>query len=143
MLHRATPADLEVLLALVREFAEVGQHPFDEGRARRALAPLLESDRHGVAWLLGAAPLPLGYAVLTWGYSLESGGREGLVDELYVRDRGRGVGTAALAAVVEAARAEGLSRLFLETESHNTAARRFYGRLGFEADDSVWMSRWL
>jgi len=31
--------------------------------------------------------------------------------------------------------------MFLETETHNERARRFYSRQGFEADDSIWMSR--
>lgn len=33
--------------------------------------------------------------------------------------------------------------MFLETESPNEGARRFYRRHGFEADDSTWMSREL
>lgn len=28
---------------------------------------------------------PLGYAIVTWGYSLESGGREALLDEIYLK----------------------------------------------------------
>lgn len=140
MLRRAGPADLDQLVQLVREFCAVDRHPFDEARVRAALAPLLADDRHGVVWLIGDAA---GYAVVTWGYSIESGGREGLLDEVFVRERGRGTGRLALDAVIEACRAEGVRRLFLETEAHNVHARRFYARNGFDADDSVWMSRWL
>ena len=147
MLRRARPADLDEHVQLVREFYDVDRHPFDEAHVRGALAPLLEGDRHGVVWLfddqaVGDGP-PAGYAVVTWGYSIESGGREGLLDEVFVRQRGRGTGERALAAMVEACRAAGVRRLFLETEARNLDARRFYARNGFDADDSVWMSRWL
>jgi GNAT superfamily N-acetyltransferase len=140
MLRRAGPADLDQLVQLVREFYEVDGHRFDEAHVRGALPALLDDDRHGVVWLIGE---DAGYAVVTWGYSIESGGREGLVDEVFVRERGRGTGRLALAAIVEACRAEGIRRLFLETEAANAAARRFYARCGFDEDDSVWMSRWL
>ena len=85
--------------------------------------------------------VPDGYGVITWGYSLESGGREALLDELYVRHRGAGVGTAALPAMIEAARAAGASRVFLETEAHNTRVRTFYAHLGFQTEESVWMCK--
>ena len=95
-------------------------------------------------WLIGhddAASDVDGYGVMTWGYSLESGGREALVDELYVRHRGAGVGAAALNEMLASAAAAGARRVFLETERHNTRVRSFYARLGFQTDDSVWMSR--
>jgi hypothetical protein len=34
-------------------------------------------------------------------------------------------------------------KMFLETERHNDRARTFYARQGFDADDSIWMSRSL
>jgi hypothetical protein len=33
--------------------------------------------------------------------------------------------------------------VFLETEAHNERVRSFYARCGFEAEESVWMSRSL
>ncbi|MPY95012.1 MAG: GNAT family N-acetyltransferase [Acidimicrobiia bacterium] len=146
MLRRAVPEDLDALVRLVEEFYEVDRYPFDEALVRGALLGLLEGDEHGVAWLVvgpGCADEALGYAVVTWGYSIESGGREGLVDEFFVRERNGGVGSAALVSVLEACRAYGPRRLFLETEARNDAARRFYARHGFDADDSIWMSRTL
>ena len=42
--------------------------------------------------------IAVGYLVLTLGYSLEYGGRDAFIDEVYIRSsyRGRGIGTAAL-----------------------------------------------
>jgi GNAT superfamily N-acetyltransferase len=140
-LVRATPADLPLLLELVQEFCAVDRHPYDEARLRECLTPLLESDRYGVVWKLGEPTV--GYAVVTWGYSLESGGPEALIDEIYLRERGKGLGSVALAAIVDDCRARGFKRMFLETEAHNARVRRFYARAGFEVDDSTWMSRHL
>ncbi|WP_432824496.1 N-acetyltransferase family protein [Dactylosporangium sp. CA-092794] len=140
--YRATAGDLAALLPLVREFCAVDRHEFDEERVTRALRPLLAGDAHGQVWLVGgAASGPVGYAVVTWGWSLESGGREALLDEIYVRDRGNGLGGALLRRTISAATEAGAAAMFLETEAHNDRVRTFYARHGFEAEDSVWMSR--
>ena len=44
-------------------------------------------------------------------------------------------------ALFEELRGRGVIKMFLETERHNARARTFYARQGFEADDSIWMSR--
>lgn len=138
VIRRAVPTDLPALLPLVREFYEVDGHVYDEDVVTSALEPLLRDDRFGQVWLFET-----GYVVLTWGYSLESGGRDALLDEFFVRDRGGGVGGAVVAALVERARAAGARKVFLETEDRNEAARRFYRRHGFADEASTWLSREL
>lgn len=133
--------DFDVLVALIREFYAVDGHVYDPARVRASLPALLESDRYGAVWKVGDPAV--GYVIMTWGYSLESGGREALVDEFYLRERGRGLGTAVMQQVLEDCRGRGFTRVFLETERANTRVRGFYQRLGFEEDDSVWMSQWL
>ncbi|WP_238019692.1 GNAT family N-acetyltransferase [Dactylosporangium sp. AC04546] len=141
--RRAEPSDLPSLLPLTREFCEADQHDYDEARIVRALAPLLHDDTHGQVWVVTSPSDPSalsGYAVVTWGWSLESGGREALLDEIYVRDRGNGVGEVLLRHAMGAAAAASASTMFLETEAHNARVRRFYARLGFAEESSVWMS---
>ncbi len=135
-IRRAGPDDLETVLALHEQFCAVDHHPFDAVRATAGFAPLLGDDRHGVVWITERA-----YAVVTWGWSIEAGGAEGLLDEIYVDDRGRGTGTALIGHLLADAKARGLARVFLETESSNERVRALYARLGFVVDDSVWMSR--
>ncbi|MFG2045318.1 GNAT family N-acetyltransferase [Dactylosporangium sp. NPDC048998] len=139
--YRAGPDDLDALLALVREFCAADRHDFDAERVTRALRPLLAGDEHGQVWLAGGGGPPIGYAVVTWGWSLESGGREALLDEIYVRERGRGLGGELLRRAVSAAAEAGASTMFLETEAHNERVRTFYARHGFETEDSIWMCR--
>lgn len=140
-LRRAAGPDLDVLVPLVAEFYRLDRHTFDEAAVCRALAPLLAGDDAGQVWLiLTPAGVVDGYAVLTWGYSLESGGREGLVDELYLRGRNAGLGGRALEELLHQARRAGCRVVFLETEAHNARVRRFYARHGFAIEESVWMS---
>lgn len=138
MIRRADPDDREVLLELITEFYEVDGHPYDRETVLAGLVPLLESDDYGVVLITEGA-----YAVLVWSYSLESGGRDALLDEIYVRDRGRGTGRELMDRVFAEMRERGLSGVFLETEPHNDSARAFYSRFGFEVEDSVWMSAHL
>jgi GNAT superfamily N-acetyltransferase len=138
VIRRGHPKDLAVLVDLHREFGDADGHPFDERRATDAFVPLLHDDRHGVVWIIEPAH---GYAVVTWGWSIEAGGAEAVLDEIYVRDRGSGTGATLLAHLIDDARQRGLARIFLETESHNDRVRTFYQRHGFVTDDSIWMSR--
>ena len=141
LVRRADPADLDALLPLVAEFCAVDGHEFAPARVGSALRPLLADDGLGQVWVLADDGGLGGYAVVTWGWSLEAGGREALLDELYVRERNQGNGALLLEAAAVGSRAAGASRLFLETESANAAVRRFYARHGFAAEESVWMQR--
>jgi ribosomal protein S18 acetylase RimI-like enzyme len=74
----------------------------------------------------------IGYVVLTWSFSLESGGLDGYIDELFLEPevRGRGIGTRVLAQAVLEARRRGCLRLCLEVE-HGNPAINLYRRAGF------------
>ncbi len=138
--RRARPDDMETLLVLVAEYCEADGHVFDPAGARVALEPLLDGDTVGTAWIIDEDD---GYVVVTWGWSIEIGGFEVVLDEIYVRTRGRGKGCAALQVVEDDCRRRGAKRIFLETESANERARKLYARHGFTADDSIWMSKEL
>lgn len=74
-----------------------------------------------------------------WSNSIESGGPDALLDEIYVRERGRGTGRQLMEGLFREVRDRGMSRVFLETEHDNERARRFYASIGFEIEDSIWM----
>lgn len=135
-----TADDLEVLLVLGRRYCEADGHEFDEARARRAFAGLLAQPRWGTVLLAELDGTVVGYAVVTVGYSIESGGVEALLDEVYLDIRSQGLGSILLDHVLAEARRRGAQRLFLETEAPNERARAFYRRHGFHQDDSIWLS---
>ena len=139
--RRATPADLEPLLGLIAEFYDVDHHPYDRAHVEPALLPLLIDDSLGQVWVLDEGEDRLtGYVMVTWSWSVESGGRDCILDEIFVQEQGAGQGSRLLAHALRAARAFGARAVFLETEAPNDAARRFYARHGFVVEDSVWMS---
>jgi GNAT superfamily N-acetyltransferase len=137
VIRRAGMNDLDALVAMHRTFCELDQHPFDEQRALVAFTGLLTDDDRGVVWIVDR---PAAYAVVTWGWSIEAGGLEAVLDEVFVSEPGVGTGGRLIDHLVDDGRRRGLARIFLETESHNTRARRLYTRHGFVEDDSIWMS---
>lgn len=137
--RRATAADQVRLLELVDEFCAYEGYRRSAAHTLGALAPLLADDQLGQVWVVEGGGEIAGYAVLTWGWGLETGGREGLLDELYVSERNRGLGSELMDRVLTEARLARCRAVFLETEAPNEATRRFYLRHGFAAEDSIWM----
>ena len=110
--------------------------PFDRRRALVAFSGLLTDDDRGVVWVVDRPPA---YAVVTWGWSIEAGGLEGVLDEVFVSEPGGGIGAQLIDHLVGDGRRRGLARIFLETETHNERARRLYARHSFVEDDWIWM----
>jgi ribosomal protein S18 acetylase RimI-like enzyme len=135
-IRRARPSDAAALVEMQREFYAEDRIEHAPANAR-ALQRMLRSPQVGVIWILESAARrarsPIGYLVLTLGYSLERGGRDSFIDELYVRpaSRGRGLGARAVATAEAAARRLGVRAVHLEVDTGNDRARRLYERSGF------------
>ncbi|MEZ5409649.1 MAG: GNAT family N-acetyltransferase [Acidimicrobiales bacterium] len=134
------PDDLDVLVELGRRYCEADGHDFHEARTRQAFARLMAEPRWGTVLVAELDSAAVGYAVVTSGYSIESGGPDALLDEIYLDVRGEGLGSTLLQRVLDEARRWGASRLFLETEAANERARAFYLRHRFHQEDSIWLS---
>ena len=76
----------------------------------------------------------VGFAALSFLWTLEHGGRAAWLDELYVvpQRRGRGIGRALLSAAYGIAREAGAIALDLEIEKGHARAASLYRREGFE-----------
>lgn len=139
--RRAHSGDRWRLQELIAQFYVIDGHPYDDKKVSAGLDPLLRDDEHGQVWVLDEGTTLAGYAIVTWSWSLESGGRDCMLDEIFVARQGGGLGAALLQRVLTEARDAGATSMFLETEAPNDGARNFYGRHGFAAEDSIWMSR--
>ena len=137
--------DRDLLLSLMRGLYDAEHIAFDEARAARTLDGLLAEPALGGVWMIERESRPVGYAVLTLGYSLEFGGRFAVLDELFVREehRGTGVGRQALARIEEICRGLGLEAVRLEVERTNRVAQELYRKTGYEAHDRDLMTLWL
>ncbi|MGH8082034.1 MAG: GNAT family N-acetyltransferase [Lysobacter sp.] len=141
----ATDADLPRLLPVLRDFYQVEHLPWNEPTLRRALNALIGDPDAGRLRLIVRDGEIVGYFVLGFCFSLEFGGRFGLLDELFVRPAHRGGGLAkrALAEVEALCRAEGLDALRLEVNDDNAHARGIYERAGYAAHPRRLMTLWL
>ncbi|WP_425039136.1 GNAT family N-acetyltransferase [Primorskyibacter sp. S187A] len=133
----ARPEHLERLVAMSGAFAEEMELPSDPDQRGAALLPLLEGSPHGAAYLIGPARAPVGYLVVSFGWSLEFGGLDGFIDEIYIRPavRGRGMATEVLIALPKALAGAGLRALHLEVDKTDTKTQRLYAKVGFALRD--------
>ncbi len=139
--RRAVAADVPALLALQQQFYAAEGYPYDRFVMERGMRQLLADESLGRLFVMGE-PLA-GYLVLSFGFSLEFGGRDAFVDELYVAEasRGRGLGTLGLRIAEEACREAGIGALHLEVEHANPRARALYERSGYKSHDRHLMTR--
>jgi len=129
----ATLTDLATLLSMQRTFYEHEGYPHAAAAHERAMRELLGDPRFGRIVLMERDGAAAGYLVVTFGFSLEFGGRDAFVDELFVlpHARGLGLGTQALAIAEEVCRDAGIHALHLEVEFTNEPAKRLYARTGY------------
>jgi GNAT superfamily N-acetyltransferase len=141
----ADDGDIEILLAMMREFYAQDGLRFDESAARCALQGLVHRPDLGRVFLILEEGEVAGYDVLTFGYSLEFHGRDAFVDEIYLHDeyRGKGIGKRALEFLSAVCAESGVRALHLEVERHNTNAQQVYRKFGFEDHDRYLMTKWI
>lgn len=129
--------ELPALMEMLRRFYAEDRIPLDAPRVRRGLDQLLADASLGVVLFAEAQGVRVGYLVLGWCFSIEQRGRHVLLDELYLEPaaRGRGLGSAMLAAACDWARDHGASVVRLEVNRHNPRAKALYLRHGFRDED--------
>lgn len=145
-LHLASPEDLPRLLPLVAAFHEHQGFNTSPEHQHNAIVPLLEGSPHGAIWLIGPRRAPVGYVVVSFGWSVEYGGMDAIVDEIFVRSAvsKRGMGSDALNGLSKALKEGGIKALHLEADQGNETLKRFYQRCKFETREGyAYMSREL
>ena len=77
------------------------------------------------------------------GYSIEYGGRDAFIDEVYIRAayRGQGIGRQAMMFAETQCRALGVRALHLEVARDNTNAHALYRKVGFVDHDRYLMTK--
>jgi GNAT superfamily N-acetyltransferase len=116
------PGDYDSIVPLVRAFYEIDRHPFDEDLVESGLRPLLEDDPPGFVLVAEEDDEIIAYAVVTWGWAIESGGRDALLDEIYVADRSRGIGAEMMYRIMNRSREAGVAGCS-SRQSHTTGRR--------------------
>lgn len=118
---------------MMETFCLLFGYPFDRVMRQNLIRQLLEHPSQGSLWLIDHDNQPVGYAVLTYGFAFEFGGKTALVDELFIEEahRGAGRGRRALRGILQLAEPLGVSTVLLQTEQYNAHARQLYESIGF------------
>lgn len=142
LLHLAGGEDLERLLPMVARYHEGEGIEMSEDVRAAALTPVLSGSPLGAVWFIGPKMAPVGYVAVSFGWSIEMGGMDAFIDELWVREkvRGRGMASEALTALIPALESAGVKALHLEVADGNPA-ERIYKRAGFKRRTFTLMTR--
>ena len=129
----ASVADEQTFLPMMEELWAHEGIPFGAAAVQKALAVLFSDPGLGRIWLTLVEDVVAGYAMGTWGFSTEQGGRFLLLDELFVLPafRRKGVGAATLAFVEQEAERDGAGAVRIEVSVANGPARELYRAAGF------------
>lgn len=132
-LQLASHNNLQQLLTLVKDFHQFEGVKIGSAALQQSLHRLLSDTSLGRIWLICADSQSVGYIALTFGYSLEFGGKDAFIDELYIQPefRGLGLGTQTLRQIQQEARMLNIQALHLEVARHNTKAKRLYTQVNF------------
>ncbi|BDU17120.1 GNAT family N-acetyltransferase [Lysobacter auxotrophicus] len=130
---------------MVRQFHSDERIEWNEPGVRSAMQALIGDAANGKLVLMELDGELAGYLVVGFCFSLEFGGRFGLLDELYVlpAHRGGGIGKRALEEVESLCIAAGLECVRLEVSDDNEHAREIYRRRGYTLHPRRLMSKRL
>ncbi len=134
LLRRALAEDQQLVLHFLSDFYSESSFELDKAKAARAIESLIATPHYGILFVIDVEGRPAGYTALTFGFSLEFNGLDGIIDDLYLAPsfRDKGIGSQVVELVLEAAREEGLNAVHLEVEHSNKRAQKVYFRAGFK-----------
>jgi ribosomal protein S18 acetylase RimI-like enzyme len=141
----ATTGHGELLQQLVQRYFTHDHIPYDEQEVRAGLMQLLQDGNLGRAWIILKDGEAVGYAVLSFHFDHELGGRTGIMTDLYLEPahRKQGLGTEAMHFIEAQAAGFGLRALELQVERSNFAAQALYRKMGFVTFDRMPMAKRL
>ena len=128
--------DLPQLVALLGIlFSQESEFTPDDAKQRHALEMILSDPSAGRVYVARDASRVVAMASLLYTISTAEGGVAALFEDLIVLPgyRGRGVASSLVKFMIQKARAQGVLRLTLLTDSQNNRAQSLYLKLGFAA----------
>ncbi len=130
---------------MMADFNELERIAWHRSQSESALRKLISDNSLGHALIAESEGKTCGYAVITYGYDLEFGGRDAFITELYLQGavRGRGLGTVFLREIEKIAKDNGVLALHLMVYPDNLPAVSLYRRAGFIETPRVGMSKVL
>lgn len=130
--EKAKSADISALVELMAEFYAESNYALDRAWAAESFAKLLQSADRGSVWIARRGIELAGYVVLTVRHSMEFGGLDAFIDDLFVRPQFRrlGVGKSLLHAIFGECRERSVLAVHVEVGHENQAAGTLYKAFG-------------
>lgn len=124
---------IEHLLIMMQAYYRYDQLDFEKEKARQAVLQLLAEDHYGRIWLISFDDLLVGYLAVTFGFSLEFGGKDAFIDEFFIQEehRNQGIGKGVLQLAEQILKQQQVQALHLEVNAEHEAAKHFYIAQGF------------
>ncbi len=128
----ASLADIPLLLEMMAEFYAESDYPLDRQWAANSFATIIDRPDFGSVWLLRYRGYPAGHIVLTVRFSMEYGGLDAFIDDLFVRASYRrcGVASKGLSLLLAECRRREVRALHVEVAPSNVAANATYTKFG-------------
>jgi diamine N-acetyltransferase len=141
----AMPSDRSMLERLFAAYRVARELPPQPERIAAALRAALAGDPFVRIWLIQQAGRPVGYLTVTLGFSIEAGGRDAFIDQLFLEEavRGRGIAIHVMRFAEAECRKLGVLCLHVEIARENDRAGAAYQRLGFQDRQRCLMSKSL
>ena len=140
--RRAGLADLEILLILLAKQFDEHEIAFAPDELEVAIKAEFIRDDLGFFMIASKEDQAIGFAAVSYAWTLEHGGKSAWLDELYVLpgQRNAGVGDQLIEGVIEELKQEGCLAIDLEVEAEHNRAEHLYARKGFE---KLHRTRWV
>jgi ribosomal protein S18 acetylase RimI-like enzyme len=142
----ATAPDLPQLVALLHAlFTQEAEFVPDAARQERGLRLIIENPDAGVILVAKAGDQVCGMVILLFTISTAQGGRVAWLEDMVIRPdaRGTSLGSRLLSHAITEARARGLTRISLLTDTVNARAQAFYKKHGFAESPMLPMRLYL
>ena len=127
-------ADIETIVNMMQEFYAIDNYPIDSEISKNLFQEFISDENLGKSWLILSDNEIVGYVILTFIFSFEYQGKIAFLDELYLskKARGKGIGSQAVAFIIEESKKLSLKLIYLEIENHNQNAQKLYIASSFE-----------
>lgn len=134
-----------MLVDLMTGFYRESAFSLQPESTKAAFMKLLSDPALGRVWICEQNDEAIGYIVLTFGFSMEYGGRDAFVDDLFVRSefRGRGLGKQLLDTLVRQCVRLDVRALHLEAGRSNDRAHALYRSFGFRDNNRQLLTKKL
>ena len=137
--------DIDTIVTMMKAFYAIDNYPIDKEKSKTLFQEFISNEDLGKSWLILSDEETVGYVILTFVFSFEYQGKIAFLDELYLskKARGKGIGSQAVAFIIEESKKLSLKLIYLEIENHNQNAQKLYIANGFELHNRKLMTHKL